>query len=214
MSICFVILFILFQNYDIIILVINMNGYEKRTQLKKDSIIEAAWELFAANGVSNVSIKEIASKAKVSQVSIYNYFGSKANLAKEVLIDYVDKAIVGYEKILEMDVSFKEKLQLIVDIKHKATEELSQSAFSEFAWGDKTLQNIYRDAANSKAKMIYTKFIQQGKAEGAIDNNIPDEAIVDFLMSSISIMENSNYLNTSAEYKNGIIKLFFYGVLG
>jgi len=191
-----------------------MNGYEKRTKLKKDSILNAAWELFSARGISNVSISEIAAKAKVSQVSIYNYFGDKNNLAKEVLASYLDKAIKEYDEILERDIPFSEKLKLIIDSKNKATAELSRSAFSEYAWQDKTLQQVYKEAANSKAISVYKKFIELGKQEGAIDKSIPTDAILAYLLSSVSIVERSDYLRTSPEYKRGILRLFFYGLFG
>ncbi len=191
-----------------------MNGYEKRTKIKKDSIIGVAWELFSERGISDVSISEIASKAKVSQVSIYNYFGNKNTLAKEVLISYLDKSIKGYDEILEKEIPFSEKLKLIMDQKYEATAELSSSAFSKYAWEDKTLQQVYKEAVNSKAISVYNKFIELGKKEGAIDTNIPTEAILAYLISSVSIIEQSDYLKTSQEYKTGILKLFFYGILG
>lgn len=191
-----------------------MNGYEKRTKLKKDSIISSAWDLFSTRGITDVSISEIAARAKVSQVSIYNYFGDKNALAKEVLISYLDEAIKGYDEILEMDIAFSEKLKLIMDKKHKMTTELSVSAISNYAWEDKTLQHIYKEAANSKALSVYIKFIELGKKEGAIDKSIPNDAILAFLLSSVSIIEQSDYLKTSTEYKNGILRLFFYGLLG
>lgn len=191
-----------------------MNGYEKRTKLKKDSIISAAWELFSNRGITDVSISEIASKAKVSQVSIYNYFGDKNTLAKEVLVAYLDRAIKGYDEILERDIPFSEKLKIIMDKKHEVTTELSHSSISEYAWEDKTLQQVYKEAANSKAISVYIKFIELGKKEGAIDNNIPNEAILAFLLSSVTIIEQSDYLKTSPEYKMGILRLFFYGLLG
>ena len=191
-----------------------MNGYERRTNLKKESIIKAAWELFSKRGVTNVTIREIASKAKVSQVSIYNYFESKNNLAKEVLVSYLDKTIKGYDVILEKEIPFDEKLKLIMHRKFKASTELSNSAFSEFAWQDNSLQEVYKEAVNTKAMSIYTKFIELGKSEGAIDKSIPNDAILAYLLSSISIIEQSNYLKASSEYKKGILKLFFYGILG
>jgi len=191
-----------------------MNGYEKRTKLKKDSIINAAWELFSKRGITDVHISEIAAKAKVSQVSIYNYFGDKKTLAREVLASYLDKAIKGYDEILEREISFSEKLKLIIDKKNKATTELSRSAFSEYAWEDKLLQQVYKKAVNSKAISVYKKFIELGKKENAIDKNIPDDAILAFLLSSVSIIEQSDYLKTSPEYKMGILQLFFYGLLG
>ena len=193
---------------------INLNGYEKRTKLKKDSIINAAWELFSERGITDVGISEIAAKAKVSQVSIYNYFRDKNNLAKEVLASYLDKAIKGYDEILEREIPFSEKLKLIMDSKHKATAELSHSALSEYAWEDKTLQQVYKEAAHSKAILAYTKFIELGKQEGAIDKSIPTDAILAYLLSSVSIIEQSDYLKSSPEYKRGILRLFFYGLLG
>jgi AcrR family transcriptional regulator len=191
-----------------------MNGYERRTKVKKDSIINAAWELFSERGITDVGITEIASKAKVSQVTIYNYFGDKNTLAKEVLVSYLDKAIKGYDEILEREIPFYEKLKLIMDKKHMATTELSNSAISKYAWEDKTLQQVYKEAANSKAISVYIKFVELGKMEGAIDKNIPTDAILAFLLSSVSIIEQSDYLKTSPEYKKGIQRLFFYGLLG
>lgn len=191
-----------------------MNGYERRTKTKKDSILSTAWELFSKRGITDVSISEIAAKAKVSQVSIYNYFGDKNTLAKEVLASYLDKAIKGYDDILEREIPFSEKLKLIMNKKREATAELSRSAFSKYAWEDKTLQQVYKEAANSKAISVYNKFIELGKKEGAIDKNIPNDAILAFLLSSVSIIEQSDYLKTSSEYKRGILKLFFYGLLG
>jgi AcrR family transcriptional regulator len=191
-----------------------MNGYEKRTKLKKDSIISAAWELFSNRGITDVSISEIASNANVSQVSIYNYFGDKNTLAKEVLVFYLDKAIKGYDEILEKEIPFSEKLRIIMEKKHEMTTELSNSAISKHAWEDKTLQQVYKEAVNSKAISVYMKFIELGKKEGVIDKAIPNDAILAFLLSSVSIIEQSDYLKTSPEYKNGILNLFFYGLLG
>ncbi|MBB6214246.1 AcrR family transcriptional regulator [Anaerosolibacter carboniphilus] len=191
-----------------------MNGYEKRTKAKKESIINAARELFTERGITDVGISEIAAKAGVSQVSIYNYFGDKNSLAKEVLISYLDQSIQEYEEILKGDIPFSEKLKIIMDKKHDAVIEVSRSNFSKYAWEDKTLQQVYKEAATIKATSIYTKFIELGKKEGAIDESIPNDAILSFLFSSVSIMQQSDYLKTSLEYKMGILRLFLYGLLG
>lgn len=191
-----------------------MNGYEKRTKAKKDSIINAAWELFAKRGITDVSIIEIAAKANVSQVSIYNYFGDKNSLAKEVLISRLDRAISEYDEILDRDIPFSEKLKLIMDRKYDAVAEISRSSFSKYAWEDKALQQVYREAATIKAISVYTKFIELGKKEGSIDATIPDDAILSFLLLLVSVMQQPDYLKTSEEYKMGIFKLALYGLLG
>lgn len=191
-----------------------MNGYEKRTKIKKEAIINSAFELFTQRGVTDVSISEIAAKAKVSQVSIYNYFGDKYSLAKAALISYIDTLISEYDEILEDNISFEEKLKIIITKKHDAITNLGRTSFSTQAWQDKALKDIYTESANLKIKAIFTKFIQKAKNEGFISHNIPDDAILSFMTASSYITQQPNYINTSDDYKLGIIKLFLYGLIG
>ncbi|WP_179238871.1 TetR/AcrR family transcriptional regulator [Sedimentibacter hydroxybenzoicus] len=194
--------------------VIIMNGYEKRTQIKKEAIINSARKLFIKHGVTDVSISEIAAKANVSQVSIYNYFGDKISLAKEVLISYIDILVNEYDEILEDNISFEEKLKIIITKKHDAITNSGKTFFSSDAWQDKALKDIYTEAANLKIKAIFTKFIQNGKSEGYINENIPDDAILSFMTASSYITQQPNYIGTGDDYKLGIIKLFLYGLVG
>lgn len=91
---------------------------------------------------------------------------------------------------------------------------VSQSPFTKYAQRDKTLQQIYKEASTTKAISIYKKFIKLGKEEGAIDHTISDDAIMSFLLSIVSIMQQPDYLKTSLEYRMGIFRLFLYGILG
>ncbi|WP_313341401.1 TetR/AcrR family transcriptional regulator [Sedimentibacter sp.] len=191
-----------------------MNGYEKRTKLKKEAIINSARELFIKRGVTDVSISEIAAKANVSQVSIYNYFGDKISLAKEVLISYIDTLVNEYNAILEDNISFEEKLEIIITKKYDALTNLGKTSFSSSAWKDKALKDIYTEAANLKIKSIFTKFIQNGKEKGYINKDMPDDAILSFMTASSYIIQQPNYISTSDDYKLGIIKLFLYGLVG
>ena len=191
-----------------------MNGYQRRTEAKKKAIISAARELFTERGLTDVGVGEIAAKAHVSPVSIYNYFGDKNTLATEVLIGFLDKTIKEYEEILDRDIPFPEKLKIVMVKKQEAVIEVGRSHFSEYAWGKNGLQKIYWEAAAAKSAQIYLKFIELGKKEGLLDEHIPDQAILKYLYSSMSIMQEDDYLKTSSEYKLGIIHLFLYGLLG
>jgi len=191
-----------------------MNGYEKRTQIKKQAIIDAARELFARRGFSGVGINDIADKSGISHVSIYNYFGDKKSLAVAALASYLDKAIEEYEVILEQEVPFTEKLRRIMDLKFSKFEEVASSYFSTLAWDDKAFQEVYKEAAYVKAVPVYTRFIELGKAEGAVDPNIPTEAILAYIFQVMPLLQHKDYLRTSVGYKGGLFKLFLYGILG
>ncbi len=62
-----------------------MNGYEKRTQEKKNQVLDAAFNLMNnGGGIGNLTMDDIAKNSKVGKTSIFNYFGSKENLIHEV----------------------------------------------------------------------------------------------------------------------------------
>ena len=69
-----------------------MNGYEKRTQEKKNQVLKAAFELMNTDtGTETLTMDEIAKKSNVGKTSIFKYFGSKENLIFEVFKNFLGK---------------------------------------------------------------------------------------------------------------------------
>ena len=91
-----------------------MNGFERRKEQKKESIRRAALELFKAYGFKEVSMSDIAGKAGVSPVTIYNHFGSKEKLVHEVGKIQFLGMIRKYRAIIDGEGSFPEKLETII----------------------------------------------------------------------------------------------------
>ncbi len=61
-------------------MVSEMNGFQRRRELKRRASFCGLRAVFT-RGIKDASIAEIAKKAEVSQVSIYNFFESKENLS-------------------------------------------------------------------------------------------------------------------------------------
>jgi len=57
----------------------------KFSEKKRESIVEAALELFLDRGYGSVSMDEIACKANVSKRTVYNHFASKEELFGEIV---------------------------------------------------------------------------------------------------------------------------------
>ena len=56
-----------------------MDGFERRKEQKKESIRRAALELFQSYGFDKVSLNDIARRARVSHVTIYNHLAVRKN---------------------------------------------------------------------------------------------------------------------------------------
>jgi AcrR family transcriptional regulator len=74
-------------------------GNENKNRLiregRKAMIMQAALELFARDGFHNTSVSEIASAAGISKGLLYNYFGGKEDLLREIILG-------GFDIISEM----------------------------------------------------------------------------------------------------------------
>ena len=190
-----------------------MNKYEERTRRKKEDIIKATLTLFGKQGFSDVSIKEIASLAKVSQVSIYNYFGSKESLVQECTRVIMKDTIRIAEEILVSEEVFSKKLDTALLLCNTEINASINKFLSKKASSDSQLLTLMAKNLNNLKKEIYMKYIAYGKEEKAIDNNISDEAIQLFIdaINNLGLTISGEELMSK---QTEIIHLFLYGLLG
>lgn len=190
-----------------------MNNYEKRTLSKKTAIIEAAQILFGKHGFTAVSIKDIAALADVSQVSIYNYFGSKEALIGECARVIMQDTIALAEEILASEGTFTQKLERAIQLCN-AEINLSLSKFiSKEASKDQQFLILLVNNINSLKKDIYMKYVAAGKEAQVIDNAISDEVIQLFIdaINSLGLTVPEEEIE---EKQAEIIQLFLYGLIG
>jgi len=140
-----------------------MNGFEHRKEQKKESIRRAALELFQVYGFRKVSISDIASKAGVSPVTIYNHFGSKDELVhdivKTVFLSYIEK----YRGIIKGEKTFPEKLEIVVfektELASQYQGEWIQTVVSSYPKVQQFIETIWQKEFNQ----LMVDFFEEGK---------------------------------------------------
>jgi AcrR family transcriptional regulator len=85
---------------------------------KQKNIIQAALELFAENGYNGTTTQAIAQKAKVSEKTLFKYFGSKKELFKQTVYPAVLQALhpifmERIEKILDKESDYHNFLRAL-----------------------------------------------------------------------------------------------------
>lgn len=189
-----------------------MNGYEKRTEQKKELILVTAQKMFFHNGIANTNIVDIAKEANVSKVTIFNYFGSKEALAREVMKRYINSIVSIGRNILSEQIPFSEKMKKLFSMGENNRSLFGKDVFSKKSWEDPYLQELYREESSSVMPIIMT-FFEQGKNEGIIDSSIPSEALLAYI-SAIAPLLNPGKFNINSDYVIGMHKLFYYGLFG
>lgn len=191
-----------------------MNGYEKRSLKKREAILDAAQELFFKRGITEVSVAEIAALAKVSQVTLYNYFGSKENLAQETIKRYMNRAMDDAERLLELDIPFHEKVKRMFTAQQEHADTVSDNYFHSVEWDDPAIQAFYQAYALERSLPFFRRFVEQGQKEGVIEKDLSFEAIATYIMAFRQMFSQPDYLKTERKYKEDLGRLFFYGLLG
>ena len=195
-----------------------MNGFERKKEQKKWVILEAALELFKVHGFKKVSISDIAHKADVSQVTIYNHFGSKDGLIREVvkalLLRILDKA----REIIREDKSFPEKLEAIVFDKTKIASEYHGELMQRALQSDPEMRNWIESWWQGDARRVTIDLIEEGKRQGYIKPQQSEEAVVLYLeilrrgvFASPDLLAN---MKPDLELYRELNHLFIYGLVG
>lgn len=191
-----------------------MDGFTRRKEQKKLNILEAALALFIEYGIEKVSISEIAQKANVSQVTIYNYFDSKHNLIQEVIIFYVNQVADHFDEIINSDAPFPEKIhQIIFNKSEKASEiheDFYQYLIKENGSGMSYIEKVYAE----KSLKGFIRLFDEGRQNGYIDPLISNEAIMAFIHIMKEGMQKGDISNQILPLAEEITKLMFYGILG
>ncbi|ECL7895275.1 TPA: TetR/AcrR family transcriptional regulator [Listeria innocua] len=190
-----------------------MNNYEKRTLKKKTAIIQAALSLFGKQGFSDVSIKDIASLAGVSQVSIYNYFGNKEALVAECAKIIMQDTITLAEEILVSEGTFTDKLARAIQL-CQAEINVSLSKFiSTEASKDSQFIRLLVNNINKLKKDIYMEYVAAGKKAKVINNDISDD-VIQLFIDSINGLGLTVPEEELEKKQAEIIHLFLYGLIG
>lgn len=74
---------------------------EEEMDARREAIIQNAFQMFCERGIEAVSLIEITKAARVSENTVYRYFGSKENLVLEAFIKLWDNIMSGVERRVE-----------------------------------------------------------------------------------------------------------------
>ncbi|MGG3504040.1 TetR/AcrR family transcriptional regulator [Paenibacillus lautus] len=195
-----------------------MNGFEKRANLIKEKIMRTTLELVRTSELKRIRIADISKAAKVSQVTIYNYFGSKEELLREVFRNYFDKAIRDFEEYMSEGHSLKEKIEHIIFLEKESYNDFPPGLIKELLIDDEELARYMDEQYRNKAIPLTIQIIEEGKDSGEISPEVSTEHVLAFIQLFMnqyeSILAMAQQSDDMDGFLEGIVHMFFYGVCG
>jgi len=89
---------------------------ETRSAERRDAILAAALEEFAANGFAGTRLDDIAQRAKIAKGTIYLYFADKETLFQELLRAMFAPIVTALENIPKSDMPTRDILERMIGL--------------------------------------------------------------------------------------------------
>ena len=158
-----------------------MNGYEERKKRTSSAILQSAIELFTANGIADTSVAEIAGRAGVNPVSIFNRFGNKRNLVRATILCIAERQWEASRAVLEGGGTFMERLERLIAYKQEETVRNNPELFTAALNSDPDLAAELNEIFTRKINSAVYAFLEQGRKEGAIRQDASPEVMIAYL---------------------------------
>jgi len=149
-------------------------------QSRKD-ILEAAEILFAEKGIYGTRVDDIAEKANINKRMIYEYFGSKEDLYKAVLVKVYGKLTEKEIGILSEDMPCIEAIKKIITLYFEFLKE-TPTYVNLILWENlnrgKYIEELDLSKVKDSAFEMLRKVINKGKNEGVFREDADTEQII------------------------------------
>ena len=143
--------------------VIALNGFERVKEKKKRAIKEATFLLFSERGFNEVKIEHIAKEANVSQVTIYNHFGSKDALFRELIQEFIISEFQYYKELAEEKLPFHDMMQKMIVRKMNTGGLFQPDMLLQMMQRDEELRKFIYSYQNEKILPWYLEILERAQ---------------------------------------------------
>jgi AcrR family transcriptional regulator len=145
---------------------------------KKRRILKAAITLFSkTHDIQKVSLEDIAREAAVSPATIYNHFGTRENLVREVSRELVGELLRKTRALIDSDVPFPQKLSELFSFKMDFIDknrEMLVKLLSQY-------ESIVSETINlNEIKDLSNEFFDSAKKQGYIDESFDSQTLAEY----------------------------------
>ncbi len=167
-----------------------MNGFEKRTQEKKNQVLEATFNLMNTDaGIEKLTMDEIAEHSNVGKTTIFKYFGNKENLIHEVFKYFLNLMGDTARGIMAENKPFEETLIAMTQNKLQYLDKINKKFYLDLMdfftkKGDDGLSLMMQQYAQESFSIMLDLF-HRGRKEGKVDLKYSDEFLLLYLQALV-----------------------------
>jgi len=179
-------------------------------------LLKTAKNLFWKHGIRRVTVEEICKEAGVSKMTFYRNFKNKDELVEAIIEQLLNEGQDAYDRIMNQDIPFHEKVEQLIQFKHKQVKGVSKEFIKDIYQSDNPKMVKQLEMGQQKMLKIMIKDFKKAQKEGAIRADLKMDFIV-YMLNDINnkVMDPQLRKIYPSEEKliMELIRYFFYGIL-
>jgi AcrR family transcriptional regulator len=183
---------------------------------KFEAIAAAAKSLFWKHGIRRVTIEEICQDAGVSKMTCYKYFSNKTAIAKYLIEDMFELGIKAYKEIYHSDISYEEKVKMMLDLKMSNAHEMSQELLDDIYKNQDEELSETIETIKKRMIGIYLDDIREAQKIGEIRSDVKPEFMLYFLDNLTEMLTDQRLVSIYSNPQqmiSEVMTFFFYGIM-
>ncbi|MCC3867989.1 TetR/AcrR family transcriptional regulator [Terrisporobacter mayombei] len=194
-----------------------MNGYEKRTQEKKNQVLEATFHLMNTDaGIENLTMDDISKGSNVGKTSIFKYFGSKENLIYEVFKCFLNEIGETAREIMAENKPFEETLIAMGQNKINYLEKVNKQFYLDlmdfFTKKNDDGLSLIMQEYNKESYSIMLDLFHRGRKEGKVDLKYSDEFLLIYFQALVEGISSPHIYKKVLPYTAHWTELLIKGI--
>lgn len=157
------------------------NRYEKKKEETRQTIIDAAMNLFYKQGFDSTTMEQIAEEADIARKTLYNHFPIKETIIIEYLQRFVRKQVPEINQLIQEHPDTRSRLVAVLNRMIGWTKQLmTKDIFGIYVSYQmrKIMTDSHDEMQRSGAQSFLCEIIKLGQESGEIRRDLPFEILV------------------------------------
>ena len=160
---------------------------------RRAELLATAAEVFASQGYSATTVRQVADAAGILGGSLYYHFDSKESMVDEILRTFLDEMWAGYEQVLAAGLNARDTLEAIVVQsfhsidRHRPAVVLYQNESKHLATSERF---HYLLDSQRRFEEMWLSLLDRGVKEGAFRADLDRTLVYRFIRDTVWVAAN------------------------
>jgi AcrR family transcriptional regulator len=197
--------------------VVEESGMEVEDLSTRERILHEAIDLISENGFKDTTVKDIAVKAAVSEMTVFRHFKTKSSILDEAIQRFSFEIPIKKDVENKITWELEKDLRLFTTVYHKFTSLNEKVLIIKFKEGQKAFTNDIVESPRQLKKFLVEYFEKMQDLGKMVETDSELQAIIFIYMNfgffCSKILGNERLTDKSFDdFLNGSVKLFARGI--